>query len=54
MKCPKCNKEGFRYDVSWYRKKDGMRKDVTPEVRQKGFIRTNFKAKCKECGYKNV
>jgi hypothetical protein len=52
MKCPKCNKEGFRYDESFYRKKDGLRKGMTDKQRKILWKRTNFHGKCKNCGWK--
>ena len=43
MKCPNCNKAGCRYEQRNPRKRSGNEKI--------NFIRTNFKAKCKFCGW---
>ena len=52
MKCPKCRKEGCKYEESW---KDRINK-LTKESRNKqgSNWRTNFKAKCKKCGWEGI
>ena len=46
MKCPKCGKEGMKYNVSrkklWKKSNQGT---TTSDSRK------DFKAKCKKCGY---
>lgn len=43
MKCPKCGKAGCRYNQRKPEKVKGIGKEQ--------FIRTDFNAKCKSCGY---
>ena len=43
MKCPKCEKAGCRYEERRPQKISG--------ISQEKFVRKNFKAKCKFCGY---
>jgi len=51
MKCPKCNKEGLRYDESYSRKSDGIRRGLSSKQRSNLWKRTNFFARCKKCGW---
>ena len=46
MRCPKCGKESCTYDDQ--RKKSGCSKNNLMEPR------TNFKAKCKACGWEGT
>ena len=52
MRCPKCNAEGCKYEESWI----DERTKYTGEARKRRPTnwRTNFKAKCKECGWDGI
>jgi len=45
MKCPKCGKAGCRYE---------QRRPSYMKGKKEMFTRTNFKAKCKACGWEGV
>jgi len=45
MQCPKCGKSGCRYEQRRPRKMVGKKVN---------FTRTNFKAKCKDCGWEGI
>ena len=49
MRCPKCGDPHCKYEENWRKERDRY----TGEARKRRPInyRTNFKAKCKKCGW---
>ena len=51
MRCPKCEGHRCRYNISWARKEDGLRKNVPAQTRKEERTRENFSAKCQDCDW---